>query len=272
MRKTQQIDRPTAKRAHKELDNFDAELLKERATLAANRVKMEYGILAHPTHFRLGSAYLFCIMEILPESAGAGSHEQGSRGGFDQTNFRQRILNSYYPPGWNADPQNTLLWCPVMKQRFVGSYVIAAYIVPYALGELNAAYLFGLEPQSGYEAIWDIKNGIPLLADVEKAFDAAQLVIVEDVNPNEFKIVILDESIMNQFADPTCTKCFRDLHIINAWNFSQTPDQRDVICIFTICWLFSVANDTTLKGGRKTLARHQADLYGAVRGHGFVGV
>lgn len=92
LRNNQQLDRPTAKRAHKELDESDVELLKERATLAANRVKLTYGILAHPTHSRLGEAYLSCIVENLPEPAGARFHKQGSRSGTDQSNFRQRVF------------------------------------------------------------------------------------------------------------------------------------------------------------------------------------
>ena len=57
--------------AQKDLEAPDAELLKERATLAANRVKIQYGILPHPTHSRIGEVYSLRIVENLSESAGA---------------------------------------------------------------------------------------------------------------------------------------------------------------------------------------------------------
>lgn len=47
---------------------------------------------------------------------------------------------------------------------------------------------------------------------VEKALDAAQIVIVEDETPHHLKLVVLNESIMNRFADPAGKKRFRDLH------------------------------------------------------------
>lgn len=36
----------------------------------------------------------------------------------------------------------------ILKENFV-----AAHIVPYATGEVNAAYLFDLDQEKGYEAI-----------------------------------------------------------------------------------------------------------------------
>lgn len=212
LRKQGVIERSAAKRAHKELEDSDMELLKERAALAANRVKLQYGILSHPTHSRLGEAYLAAIVENLPEPAGARVRKLGSRSGTDQSNFRQRVLNMYNPSDWNMDPPNALGWCPVVKEWVDPDSLTAAHIVPYALGDLNAAYLFGLDPQDGYEAIWDVKNGILLSTKVEKALDAARLVIVEDGNSGELKLVVLDESLMDYRANTGSSIRFRDIH------------------------------------------------------------
>lgn len=206
------LERSTAKRAHKELDESDKDLLKERATLAANRVNLQYGILTHPTHSRLGEAYLAAITENLPEPAGARALKHGSRSSTDQTNFRLRLLNGSNPPDWNKDPPNALAWCPVAKQWIDPENLIAAHIVPHSLGGLNVAYLFGLDPEEGYEAIWDARNGIMLSNKVEKALDAARIVIVEDENPDELKLVVLDENLMDYKINAEKPLRFLDVH------------------------------------------------------------
>ena len=206
------LERSVAKRAHKELDDSDKELLKERAALAANRVKLQYGILAHPTHSRIGEAYLAAIVESLPEPAGARVLKHGPRSGTDQSSFRQKLMDNYNPPDWNKDPLEAVGWCPVTKEWINPEFLTAALIVPYALGNLNVAYLFGLDPQDGYEAIWDIKNGMMLSNEMEKAFDAARIVIVEDEDSKELKLVVLDESLMGHRVGAGSTPRFRDFH------------------------------------------------------------
>lgn len=57
---------PNAKRLLSGIEDLDAALLKERAALAKNRMKVEYGILSRPTHSRLGEAYLAALVESLP--------------------------------------------------------------------------------------------------------------------------------------------------------------------------------------------------------------
>lgn len=99
-----------------------------------------------------------------------------------------------------------------MKKRINAKVVKASHIVPYALGEVNVTYLFGLEPQKGYEAIWDIKNGLPLHVSVEKALNAAQLVIVEDDTSHDLKLVVLDENLLDGYVNEAGTKNFRDVH------------------------------------------------------------
>lgn len=49
------------------MEEFDAAFLNERAALARNRMKLEFGILSHPTHARIGEAYVAAIVESLPE-------------------------------------------------------------------------------------------------------------------------------------------------------------------------------------------------------------
>lgn len=52
------VDKPQAKRLLSNNENLDAELLKVRAALARNRIKVEYGSLSQPTHSRIDEAYL----------------------------------------------------------------------------------------------------------------------------------------------------------------------------------------------------------------------
>lgn len=65
------LDKSKAKRTYQELNESDIALVRERATLAANRVKLQYGILSHTSHARIGEAYLAAIAEYLPEPSEA---------------------------------------------------------------------------------------------------------------------------------------------------------------------------------------------------------
>lgn len=212
LRKENILDQSTAKRRHKELDECDKALLQERAALAANRVKVQYGILSHTSHARIGEAYLAAIVESLPEPAGAHIKKQGATDNFDQTSFRKRTLAAYNPSGTDRDPDNVRSWCPVSRNLYLEEDVIAAHIVPYSIGEVNAAYLFGLDPELGYEAIWSVKNGLLLHRKVEKALDAARIIIVPDENDvNELKLIVLDETLLNKLIVLDGPK-FRDLN------------------------------------------------------------
>lgn len=193
------VDRPTAKRLLSGMEDVDADILKERAALAKNRVKLKYAILSHPSHARMGDAYMSAIVEKLPDPAGATTSVQGSRDKQDQAQFRSLLIQAYSPAelATSADA----VWCPVSHNWLANAAIRAAHIVPYAIGEVNASYIFGLRPEEGYEAIWSYRNGLLLQENIEKALDTAQVVIVpvED-SASEFKLIVLDDALMNQIS------------------------------------------------------------------------
>ncbi len=192
------IDGPTSKRAREELETSDIALLQERSALAANRVKLQYGILSHTTNARIGEAYLASIVKSLPHPAEATVKKQGSRDNHDQASFRVRLSKEYSPETTTGDDESGL-WCPITKSMHRPRDVKAAQLVPYAIGEVNAAYLFGLDPDKGYEAVWSTANGLLLYDEIEEAFDAARLVIIPDGEyQDELKVVVLDEAILNR--------------------------------------------------------------------------
>lgn len=198
------LDRNNAKKLLFGMEKFDAALLKERAALARNRMKLEFGILSHPISARIGEAYLAAIVESLPESAGERVKKQGSRDKYDQGQFKALIRQAYTPtketPAYDppySDPP--MLWCPITRAWHDSMSMTTAHIVPYEIGEVNAAYIFGLPPDEGWATIWSFENGLLLYSRVEQAMDAAQLVIIPDVDSDEgLKVVILDESILDK--------------------------------------------------------------------------
>lgn len=96
-RETGTVDTKTAKRMLSGIEDLDATLLNERAALARNRIKLEYGILSHPTHARIGEAYLAAVVQNLPEPAGARIKRQGARDGNDQQQFKILVREAYTP-------------------------------------------------------------------------------------------------------------------------------------------------------------------------------
>ena len=46
--------------------------------------------------------------------------------------------------------------------------MIAAHIVPYGIGEANAAYFFGQDVTEGFEVLWSETNGLMMHRALEK--------------------------------------------------------------------------------------------------------
>lgn len=205
------VDRRTAKRVLSDLEQCETAVRKERALIIKNRMKLEYGILAHPTHARLGEAYLAAITDALAEPSDARVKKRASRENREQSQFRSLIERAYVPaPGTpeykppRPSAQYPDLWCPVTGAWHDARQVKAGHLVPYAIGETNAVYIFGLPVLDGWKAIWDWRNGLPLAEEVEACLDRGQIVIVpvEDTT-DEFKLIVLDDSIL-------CTAAYRD--------------------------------------------------------------
>lgn len=118
------------------MEEFDAAFLNERAALARNRMKLEFGILSHPTHARIGEAYVAAIVESLPELVGARLKKQRSRDKYDQEQFKALVRQAYTPtnetPAYDppySDPP--MLWCPITRAWHDTMSMTTAHIVPY---------------------------------------------------------------------------------------------------------------------------------------------
>lgn len=104
------------------MEDFDADLLKECTALAKNRVKLEYGMLAHPMHARMGEAYHNANVSDRPEPASATVNKQGSYDKGDQQQFKSLLIQAYSP--LEGAPDSALWWKISMR---------AAHIVPMGL-------------------------------------------------------------------------------------------------------------------------------------------
>ena len=170
---SQQIDKTSAKRMRDETEDIESTVSKERALAATNRAKLTFGTLHHATHHKLGEAYLAAIVDNLKVPPHAGI-ELFPRSGSDNSAFKERVLEAYKVP----NPPVETGWCPISRDWVRSAYLRAGHIVPYAVGELNASYIFGAPPEEGWKIIWDTTNGMQMEATVEKAFDEARLVTV----------------------------------------------------------------------------------------------
>jgi hypothetical protein len=83
------------KRLFSEVDELDDIVTVERAALARNRIKLEFGILSHSCHARIGEAYLTALVDNLPEPFGARIKKRGRRDKIDQEIFKNLVRNAY---------------------------------------------------------------------------------------------------------------------------------------------------------------------------------
>ncbi len=102
-----------------------------------------------------------------------------------QNRFQTNVLTAY-----NAqDPDRA--WCCVTGQRLGRDWVGAAHIVPYNIGENNAAYLFGkADHQDGH--LMSPANGLPMKKEYKERFDDASIGFIPVPGTNDLKIVAFD--------------------------------------------------------------------------------
>lgn len=190
------------KRALTELGEADSTLQKERSALAANRMRITYGVLSQPSHVKIGEAYMMAITENLLEPAESSYKKKHGRSGADQTSFRNRLIKAYNTKGYEIletppEFQTNKIWCPVSGNEFEAAIMKAAHIVPYSIGETNAAYMFGSDPGEGYDVIWSERNGFMMHVTLERIFDDGRMVIVPDpMDNNELISIVLSQELL----------------------------------------------------------------------------
>jgi HNH endonuclease len=190
------------KRALTQLDESDNSILKERSALAADRMRVKYGVLGQPSHVKVGQAYMMAITDNLPKPAESAYKKKHGRSGAHQTWFRNRLIKSYNTRGseilGTSFEFSNKMWCPISEREFEVSEMTAAHIVPYSIGETNAAYLFRAKVDEGYDVIWSERNGFMVHNILEKIFDDGRTVIIPDpTDENEFISIILSQDLLN---------------------------------------------------------------------------
>lgn len=152
-------ERSELKRALKDLDDNDRIILRERATLASSRVRIDYGMRGQLSHVKLGEAYMMSLTKNFPAPAGRFYDNKSQRTGNEQLSFRTRLIKTYQFEGSRlletcdeeAGPE---LWCPVSGRAHHKRLIRTAHIVPPMVGEVNVSYLFGVKPSEGFGIIW----------------------------------------------------------------------------------------------------------------------
>ncbi|KAL8731089.1 MAG: hypothetical protein Q9166_003617 [cf. Caloplaca sp. 2 TL-2023] len=151
---------------------------------------------------------------------------KNKRGKWDRKVFKTE-LEKYLQPTDPNDPG--MQWCNVVGDWVLKDYIKAAHIVPYAFQSKELDYLFGTEDS----ALASERNGIFLVRGLEAAFDNGAITVVPDgsldSNPIEWKVVVLDDSILNQVFFESSKGKFR-YHMIDGkrltWQNNNRPARR----------------------------------------------
>jgi len=111
----------------------------------------------------------------------------------DFTQANRKFLNTEHPNNANTQGEHSQLWCPITKKYWSTKYMKTSHLVPQNLGYTQAEYILGPSgTDNGH--IYDPRNGIPMVAILEKGFDRGAFIIVPAGDqPNELQLVILDK-------------------------------------------------------------------------------
>ncbi|KAL6245283.1 hypothetical protein RBB50_008058 [Rhinocladiella similis] len=204
---TERDTRTDLKRILERLDVDDGAVLRERAALAANRIRIEYGMRGQLNYIKLGESYIMALTQSLP--APSGSSYSKKRSGTEQSSFRSRLIKTYQFEGSQSletiqTTERNSVWCPISRRYHQQDLMKASHILPCSLGEANVSYLFGMKPSEGYEMLWSERNGLMMHYLLEEKFDDGRMVIVPDpLDNNEFISVVLCEELLDCFCGAT---------------------------------------------------------------------
>ncbi len=108
----------------------------------------------------------------------------------EQERFRAKALKAYNADGGGAAGQKKI-WCCISKKFH--TFAVAAHIVPYNIGELQARYIFG-DSKHNASHLMSPSNCLIMHQDYEKLLDDATFAIVPADDEN-LKIIVFDHNV-----------------------------------------------------------------------------
>lgn len=109
-------------------------------------------------------------------------------------------------------------WCAITREYHPANRIHMAHIVPNALGELNARYIFGDEVHdTTHGHLYDVRNCIPMEERLEELFDKAQITVVpaDVANPSSSALIVkvLDAALTSS--------AWADMHVCGALRYAD---------------------------------------------------
>ncbi|OAP54172.1 hypothetical protein AYL99_11707 [Fonsecaea erecta] len=107
----------------------------------------------------------------------------------EQHRFRTTAIKAY---GADCPSNPDLIWCCISGGFKNASVVVAAHIVPYKIGEVQASYIFG-EQRGPPGHIMSPGNCLLMGIELEIAFNDGRFAIVPGQGPYELKVLVLGD-------------------------------------------------------------------------------
>lgn len=218
-----------------ELEEQDKLSVKERAVLARKRARLEVK-LEDSTRTYVGDAYVAALTSMMDPPRDANLElVRGSRSKHEQLDFRERVLRYY--DAQDPDDEDGF-WCPISQRYVHKTDAVAAHIVPHAIGEENASYIFGLPRDQGWSVLWDKCNGMCLYRAVESALDHGEVVIVpwKDDEGNdvagEYRAIVLGAKLLRRGEGQSGPNWKKINGRKLVWRNNNRPAARYLYCHF----------------------------------------
>ena len=259
-------------------------ILESRAGLIGGRILDNHRALADLadadsiTDVHIGSI----IQTYMIDAAGQRSRAQakGASGrGKEQALFRKNLIDYYgskYQPTdeelklWPLANEDAEYWCPISHKYHARDRMMAAHIVPFAVGEPNCTFVFGKSDEDDRGLLFNPNNGLFIDKDFEKALDRAQIAIVPaDNGSKDLKVVVFDKTILSPYRrDPLLWSELSDRPLI----FRNDNRPRLRYLCFTFLIKCSVSREASAMAGKTTSSCTRTAKRGASRRNGCEGV
>jgi hypothetical protein len=144
-------------------------------------------------------AYMDLLISRFKVPSGATVDLFKGRDPGEQERFRTRSLKAYNAVGTFSLPYKSqgtdLVWCCITKEFLLPNNVVAAHIVPYNIGELQAEYIFGEPSDKTGPHLMSPANCLIMHRDREAQFDDGMFSIIPIEGTNDLKVVAFDHGI-----------------------------------------------------------------------------
>ena len=187
------IDEKTFKEELSRVKKHRFRIISEQIQLSRNVTQME-GRLEGRNEPDWPAAYMELLVKTFKDDLQHKCHPIDQRDSKEHVPWKHAVR--LYYNSLNHENKE-LVWCAILQKYYHSITMKTAHIVPHSIGYENVGHIFG-DKTRGYNDMWAVGNGLPMLSNLETTFDMGMWTLVGERRqgqPTEYRFTIVDQSL-----------------------------------------------------------------------------